>query len=102
FKSRLWFMQFHDTICSSCARGCNVVLGTRDDRVLRMVPRDNPDVNGPWMCDHGRLHYAFANDEGRLAAPRAGRRPTPSPCRGPPSCCRGRGRGGSPPSPRRS
>jgi len=72
FKSRVWFMHFADTVCTSCARGCNVVVGSRGDRVLRMVPRFNPDVNDHWMCDPGRLHYAFANDPARLAAPRVG------------------------------
>ncbi|MHC4931844.1 MAG: NADH-quinone oxidoreductase subunit G [Planctomycetota bacterium] len=69
FKSRLWFMRFTDTVCTTCARGCNVVLGSRGERVLRMVPRANPAVNDHWMCDHGRLHYAFVNDSDRLAAP---------------------------------
>jgi len=72
FKSRLWFMRFTDTICTSCARGCNVTVGTRDDRVLRMVPRLNPAVNDHWMCDWGRLHYAFVNDGERIAAPQVG------------------------------
>ncbi|MCK6458613.1 MAG: 2Fe-2S iron-sulfur cluster-binding protein [Planctomycetes bacterium] len=70
FKSRVWFMHFTDTVCTSCARGCNVTVGSRGDRVLRMVPRANPDVNHNWMCDHGRLHYAFVNDETRLTVPR--------------------------------
>lgn len=79
FKSRLWFMQFTHTICTSCARGCNVVLGSRDNRVLRMVPRHNPAVNDYWMCDHGRLHYAFVNDPERIATPRVAGRGTPYP-----------------------
>ena len=79
FKSRLWFMQFTHTICTSCARGCNVILGSRDNRVLRMVPRVNPDVNDHWMCDFGRLHYAFANDPERLAAPRVAGKGAPYP-----------------------
>jgi len=79
FKSRLWFMKFTETICTTCARGCNVVLGSRDDRVLRMVPRYNPAVNDHWMCDHGRLHYAFVNDGERLAAPRVEGRGAPYP-----------------------
>ncbi|MHC4548949.1 MAG: NADH-quinone oxidoreductase subunit G [Planctomycetota bacterium] len=79
FKSRLWFMKFADTICTSCARGCNVIVGSRADRVLRMVPRHNPHVNDYWMCDHGRLHYAFVNDDRRLAAPRVAGRGAPYP-----------------------
>ncbi len=77
FKSRLWFMQFADTICTSCARGCNTTVGVRDERVLRMVPRHNADVNGDWMCDHGRLHFAIANDDERLSVPRVDGRGVP-------------------------
>ena len=79
FKSRVWFMNFTDTVCTSCARGCNVTVGSRGDRVLRMVPRANPDVNDHWMCDFGRLHYAFVNDEQRLAAPRVAGKGAPYP-----------------------
>ncbi len=79
FKSRVWFMNFTDTICTSCARGCNVTVGSRGDRVLRMVPRANAEVNDHWMCDYGRLHYAFANDEQRLAAPRVAGKGAPYP-----------------------
>ena len=77
FKSRLWFMKFTDTICTSCARGCNVTLGSRDEKILRMIPRHNADVNDHWMCDHGRLHYAFANDPDRLAVSLVGGKPAP-------------------------
>ena len=79
FKSRLWFMRFADTVCTSCARGCNVVAGNRNERMLRMVPRSNPAVNDSWMCDYGRLHYAFVNDEARLTMPRVAGEPAPYP-----------------------
>jgi NADH-quinone oxidoreductase subunit G len=70
FKSRLWFMDFTPTVCTSCAKGCNVVTGGRDGRMLRMEPRENQDVNRWWMCDEGRLDYAFVNAPTRLLAPR--------------------------------
>ncbi len=79
FKSRVWFMKFTPTIDTSDARGCNVVAGTRDNRMLRMVPRYNPNVNDYWMSDHGRLHYAFVNDEDRIVMPTAGGKPAPYP-----------------------
>ena len=69
FKSRLWFMDFAPSICTGCARGCNVVLGGRGGRFLRMEPRENPDVNQWWMCDPGRLGYAHVNSASRLAVP---------------------------------
>ncbi|MGH7163023.1 MAG: hypothetical protein ACREID_06040, partial [Planctomycetota bacterium] len=41
--------------------------------------RPNAEVNDHWMCDHGRLHYAFVNDPERLVAPRAAGKPAPYP-----------------------
>jgi NADH-quinone oxidoreductase subunit G len=58
FKQRVWFMDFADTICPGCARGCNTTAGAYQNKLLRFVPRRNPDVNSSWMCDDGRLSYA--------------------------------------------
>ncbi len=77
FKSRVWFMQFANTLCTGCARGCNVVAGAREERLLRMVPRFNAQVNDHWMCDEGRLNYTFVNDEDRLVAPRVNGKDVP-------------------------
>ena len=71
FKSRIWFMDFTRTVCPTCSRGCNVVVGSRDDAILRMVPAANPDVNRSFMCDEGRLNFRFVG-EGRLEAPLVG------------------------------
>jgi len=70
FKSRLWFMDFAPSVCTGCARGCNVVTGAREGAFLRMEPRENPDVNRWWMCDAGRLDYRFVNSPTRLQSPR--------------------------------
>lgn len=70
FQSRLWFMDFAPSVCTGCARGCNVVTGARLGRLLRLAPRENAAVNRWWMCDAGRLGYAYANAEDRLTAPR--------------------------------
>jgi NADH-quinone oxidoreductase subunit G len=69
FESRLWFMDFTESICTGCARGCNVTIGGRGGRFLRMAPRENQEVNGWWMCDPGRLGYKFANSPTRVAVP---------------------------------
>jgi NADH-quinone oxidoreductase subunit G len=92
FESRVWFMDFTESICTGCARGCNVTVGARGGRVLRMTPRENQDVNRWWMCDAGRLGYGHANAPTRLTrrwsatasascAPRAGTRPSSPPPR---------------------
>jgi NADH-quinone oxidoreductase subunit G len=35
--------------------------GDYRDRIMRFRPRHNPDVNGYWACDEGRLNYKFVN-----------------------------------------
>lgn len=68
FKSRVWDMSFNVSICEGCARGCNIKIGVRQNQILRIEPRGNPYVNRYWMCDYGRLHYQYVN-ENRLTSP---------------------------------
>jgi len=61
FKQRVWFMDFAETVCPGCARGCNMTAGAYQNELLRFVPRRNVEVNKSWMCDDGRLSYADYN-----------------------------------------
>ncbi len=54
FKPRAWDLDQTPSICPGCSQGCNVLLGTKENRVLRAKPRPNNEVNSYWMCDHGR------------------------------------------------
>jgi NADH-quinone oxidoreductase subunit G len=65
---RVWFLKESKSICTSCATGCNIVIGSREDKVYRYVPRENDAVNSCWMCDFGRLNYKWINRPDRLAA----------------------------------
>jgi NADH-quinone oxidoreductase subunit G len=69
-KRRVWFLEEVESVCPSCANGCNIKLGMFRNEVQRLVPRRNDAVNDTWMCDHGRLNYSFAQDETRVRAPR--------------------------------
>ena len=71
FKSRVWEMSFTDGICIGCSRGCNTIVGVRNNEILRIEPRENPDVNEYWLCDYGRLNtYKFVNDgKSRIKSP---------------------------------
>lgn len=65
-KRRVWFLEETQSVCPSCSKGCNVKLGMYKNEIERLVPRRNDEVNETWMCDHGRLNYAFAQDETRV------------------------------------
>lgn len=66
FQMRVWFLKETWSICTSCGTGCNITVGTREGKVYRYEPRENDAVNGPWMCDAGRLNYRWINREDRL------------------------------------
>src|SRR6185436_20706831 len=62
FQARVWFLRNVPSICTGCARGCNVDLATYDHKVHRVTPRLNHDVNGYWMCDYGRQTHLPAQE----------------------------------------
>lgn len=57
FKKRVWFLSSAPSICTGCARGCNITLDFEKTRTYRYRPRVNPEVNQWWICDEGRLSY---------------------------------------------
>ena len=68
-KARAWDLDKTASICPGCTQGCNVSMHTRDNVVVRLVPRPNPEVNRHFMCDVGRLGYAFLNRRDRVEVP---------------------------------
>ena len=70
FKMRVWFLKETKSICTSCATGCNTIIGTREDVIYRQTPRENDAVNSCWMCDYGRLNLDYVQSERRLLEPR--------------------------------
>ena len=68
-KARAWELDRSASICPNCTQGCNSIIETRDNQVVRMRPRPNPDVNEYFMCDTGRLNYRWINRTDRLQLP---------------------------------
>ena len=66
---RVWFLKETKSICTSCATGCNTIIGTREDVIYRQTPRENDHVNSCWMCDYGRLNYKYLEADDRLLEP---------------------------------
>jgi NADH-quinone oxidoreductase subunit G len=69
FKMRVWFLKETKSICTSCATGCNTIIGTREDVIYRQTPRENDHVNSCWMCDYGRLNFKYLEAQNRLIEP---------------------------------
>src|ERR1700733_5120126 len=66
FKMRVWFLKETKSVCTSCATGCNITIGSREEKIQRYEPRENDAVNSCWMCDSGRLNYKWIGAVHRL------------------------------------
>ena len=77
FQCRVWFLGRTPSICPGCSRGCNIEIHFNerfnpryhDNRVQRLKPRHNKDVNAFWMCDEGRYSYHSIDAADRLKVP---------------------------------
>jgi len=69
FKMRVWFLRETSTIDVNCGTGSNITIGSRENVIYRITPRENDAVNGPWMPDSHRLNFKYVSDPRRLAQP---------------------------------
>jgi len=68
-KARAWELDRAASVCPNCTQGCNVIMETRENQLVRMRPRANEFVNAFFMCDWGRLNYRWMNEKDRVDQP---------------------------------
>jgi NADH-quinone oxidoreductase subunit G len=80
YKQRVWYLNTTDSVCPNCSTGCSIHLDTNKDIIYRLRPRENPQAQGYFMCDEGRLGYHYVNSKERLSRPlvRLGDKLTPA------------------------
>jgi NADH-quinone oxidoreductase subunit G len=69
FRARPWDIEDAGSICTLCPSQCNVKFTVRDERVLRVLARDNVDVDDGWLCDKGRYGFQMFNSAERITQP---------------------------------
>ncbi len=70
FRARPWDIEDSGSVCALCPSQCNVKLTIRDDaKVVRVLARDNAEVDDGWLCDKGRFGYQSFDAEERITAP---------------------------------
>jgi NADH-quinone oxidoreductase subunit G len=57
FRARPWDIEDAGSVCTLCPAQCNVTLTVRDERVLRVLARENSEVDDGWLCDAGRFAF---------------------------------------------
>ncbi len=69
FAARAWEMTQASTIAAHDCIGSNVGVHVYNNRVMRVVPRDNEAINECWISDRDRFSYEGFNADDRLTAP---------------------------------
>ena len=77
FTYRAWYFQKTASVCPDCSKGCNIEVQALKQYVRRLVPRENAEVNGWWMCDRGRHDFKYINADSRVMQGRVGQEAWP-------------------------
>jgi NADH-quinone oxidoreductase subunit G len=70
FRARPWDIEQAGSVCTLCPSQCNVSFTVRDEKVVRVVARDNAEVDDGWLCDRGRYGFEMFAAEERVSGPR--------------------------------
>ena len=69
FQMRVWFLKETPTIDVNCGTGSNITLWARGNKLHRITPRLNDEVNSAWMPDSHRLNFHYIDSAARLTEP---------------------------------
>ena len=69
FSARTWELSRRKSISPHCGLGSNLVVQVKLDRVLRVLPLENEEINECWLSDKDRFSYEGLNSDDRLTRP---------------------------------
>ena len=69
YSARTWELARRKSVSPHDSLGANLVVQVKGDKVLRVVPLENDDVNECWISDKDRFSYEALNSSDRLTAP---------------------------------
>src|SRR4051812_5120570 len=69
YRARAWEMTQHPLVSPHDCVGTNLFAHVLRGRIMRIVPRENEDVNETWISDRDRFSYQSVYSEDRLMRP---------------------------------
>ncbi|MFZ5557403.1 MAG: NADH-quinone oxidoreductase subunit NuoG [Pseudomonadota bacterium] len=69
YTARTWELSRRRSVSPHDGLGANLVVQVKNDRVMRVLPRENDEVNECWLADRDRFSYEGLNAEDRLTQP---------------------------------
>jgi NADH-quinone oxidoreductase subunit G len=69
YRARTWELSRRFSISPHDSLGSNLTVHVMDNKVMRVLPRENEDVNECWLADRDRFSYEGLNTAERLTQP---------------------------------
>src|SRR5688572_15507548 len=69
YSARTWELTRRPTVSPHCGLGTNLTVQVKQNRVMRVLPRDNEEINECWLSDKDRFSYEGLNVSSRLTKP---------------------------------
>lgn len=69
YSARTWELSRKRSVSPHDSIGANIVVQSKNNRVLRVVPMENEAVNECWISDRDRFSYEGLNSSHRLTVP---------------------------------
>ncbi|MBP6020594.1 MAG: NADH-quinone oxidoreductase subunit G [Burkholderiaceae bacterium] len=69
FSARTWELARRRTVSPHDSLGANLVVQVKNDKVMRVVPYENDDINECWISDRDRFAYEGLSSADRLTHP---------------------------------
>ena len=69
YTARTWELTRKPSVSPHCGLGSNLTVQVKQNRVMRVLPRENEAINECWLSDKDRFSYEGLNSEQRLVRP---------------------------------
>jgi NADH-quinone oxidoreductase subunit G len=69
YSARTWELSRRKSVSPHDSVGSNLIVQVKANRVMRVLPLENEDVNECWIADRDRFSYEALNGEERLTQP---------------------------------
>jgi NADH-quinone oxidoreductase subunit G len=69
YSARTWELSRRKSVSPHDSTGANLVVQVKGNKVMRVVPLENEDVNECWIADRDRFSYEALNSDERLTSP---------------------------------
>jgi NADH-quinone oxidoreductase subunit G len=69
YQARPWELSRRKSVSPHDSTGANLIVQVKNNKVLRVLPLENEEVNECWLADRDRFSYEALDEESRLKAP---------------------------------